>query len=582
MDLQFSPVVILFLVTAAITAALAVISWRSWKSPIAPYLTLLFAAATIWNLGDAGEFLSIAPTAKFYFVCMEYPGMVAVPVAWFFIVLCYTGNSQYLTRKTIPLFFLIPVLTVTFVLTNPLHHLYYISITSIFEQGLFAGVYVHGPLFWIHIGYSYALSVVGLVLVLTHLLTTHSLYRRQMALLLVACAIPLVANIVYVAGWGPYPHLDLAPLLFTLSGLIAIYGISRYSLLSFMPVAYSRVFQTIADGVIVVDDRGAVSDVNPAAEEILGFPADRIITQPVDRFFPPALHFPAIVENSGKKDRLSLQEIAFDKSGLSRYYEASFTPFDSGFPGKKSYLILLRDITRRKQAQSALAAANKKINLMASITRHDILNQITALDCYIELNSTAATPNDHDEYLDKEKQIISKIQEQIEFTREYQSLGEEAARWQDLRDVLTQAIGQADPGKIRIIPQFEPTEIFADPMLEKVFFNLIDNAAKYGEKITRVTFTGKISGREFRIICEDDGVGIPDEDKLRLFTRGFGKHTGLGLFLSREILSITGLTITETGIPGNGARFEILVPPNAWRIPHVPDDHADGDCQPAK
>jgi signal transduction histidine kinase len=68
------------------------------------------------------------------------------------------------------------------------------------------------------------------------------------------------------------------------------------------------------------------------------------------------------------------------------------------------------------------------------------------------------------------------------------------------------------------------------------------------------------------IVCEDDGVGISAEDKKKLFTRGFGKNTGLGLFLSREILAITGITITENGIPGKGARFEIAVPKGAYRF----------------
>ena len=64
---------------------------------------------------------------------------------------------------------------------------------------------------------------------------------------------------------------------------------------------------------------------------------------------------------------------------------------------------------------------------------------------------------------------------------------------------------------------------------------------------------------------KDDGDGVHAGEKERLFNRGFGKNTGLGLFLSREILSITGITITENGVPGKGARFEITVPKGAWR-----------------
>ena len=109
-------------------------------------------------------------------------------------------------------------------------------------------------------------------------------------------------------------------------------------------------------------------------------------------------------------------------------------------------------------------------------------------------------------------------------------------------------------------------EIFADRLFEKVFYNLIDNALRYGGAGMK---TIRVSSQEIDtcllIVCEDDGVGISAEDKKRLFTRGFGKNTGLGLFLSREILAITGITIKETGEPGKGARFEITVPKGMWR-----------------
>ena len=112
----------------------------------------------------------------------------------------------------------------------------------------------------------------------------------------------------------------------------------------------------------------------------------------------------------------------------------------------------------------------------------------------------------------------------------------------------------------------ETLEIYADPLLGKVFYNLIDNALRYGgEKMTEIHITSREDGGALVLVFEDNGVGIPQKDKDRLFTKGFGKNTGLGLFLSREILSITGITITENGEPGKGARFEITVPKGMYR-----------------
>jgi signal transduction histidine kinase len=110
-------------------------------------------------------------------------------------------------------------------------------------------------------------------------------------------------------------------------------------------------------------------------------------------------------------------------------------------------------------------------------------------------------------------------------------------------------------------------EVLADPLLEKVFYNLIDNALRYGgEKMTSIHVTSHEGNGNLVIAVEDDGNGISAGDKTLVFTKGFGKHTGLGLYLSSEILSITGITITEDGEQGKGARFEIIVPEGAWRF----------------
>jgi len=108
--------------------------------------------------------------------------------------------------------------------------------------------------------------------------------------------------------------------------------------------------------------------------------------------------------------------------------------------------------------------------------------------------------------------------------------------------------------------------VFADPLIAKVFYNLIDNAVRYGGKITTIRFSVKELDDRHVVICEDDGDGVVAEEKEKIFERGFGKNTGMGLFLSREILSITGIAIRETGEPGNGVQFEITVPEGAYRF----------------
>ncbi len=575
MDPQFSPIIIAFALSACITGALAIISWRDWKTEIALPFTLLMAAASLWAATSVGEIISVDLPTHYFFVCLAYPGVVVVPVAWFLLVLHYTGGSRFITKRTIPLFFVIPVLSVLFVLTNPLHNLYYSSVYPVMENGMVVWVLAHGPLFWIQTGYSYALLLLGIALVVTRLYAARDIYRRQILILLLASAIPFAANLAYVFPIGNAPALDLTPLTFTLTGLIIVFGIIRYQLFRLTPIAYFQVFLTITDGVVVIDNRGRIVDANPAAEAIFATPIDKLVAQPVDDFLPQKTPFSLIagaesgsrhVEISfpGNRDSLKTGDAV---DAVPEYYDAACVPLDQDTSGRGGCLLLLRNITRRKRDERALEDVHKKLNLMASITRHDILNQISALNCYLALDIKGSTKIERAEFYEKEKTIIGKIQEEIEFTREYQNIGAGLPVWQDISRLLARTISDLDSGTVQITVRMPPCEVYADAMLDKVFFNLISNALQYGEILSRITITGEERDGFFIITVEDDGLGITEEDKADLFTMGFGRNTGLGLFLSREILTITGLTITENGEPGKGARFVIVVPPGAWRVP---------------
>jgi signal transduction histidine kinase len=131
--------------------------------------------------------------------------------------------------------------------------------------------------------------------------------------------------------------------------------------------------------------------------------------------------------------------------------------------------------------------------------------------------------------------------------------------------VIKEAAGQISLPSVDLQVGISNVEIFADPLIVKVFFNLMENSLRHGERVTQVSFTSGKSVEGLVITYRDNGAGISAEDKKKLFQRGFGKHTGLGLFLSREILAITGITITENGEPGKGVQFEMTVPYGAFR-----------------
>ncbi|MFA4862030.1 PAS domain S-box protein [Methanoregula sp.] len=224
------------------------------------------------------------------------------------------------------------------------------------------------------------------------------------------------------------------------------------------------------------------------------------------------------------------------------------------------------DITTRKRAERELAAANEKLTLLSGITRHDIVNQITTLMGYRKLLEKKIADPQYAEYFQKIDNAAQRIAAMIRFTKEYEKIGVMAPVWQECSTIVIKAGMEAPLGTIRVengIPA--GIEVFADPLITRVFYNLMENAVQYGGKITTIEFSIKDVEGDKVIICKDDGDGIPADEKERIFDRGFGKNTGLGLALSREILDITGITIRETGEPGRGAEFEIRVPEGTWR-----------------
>jgi signal transduction histidine kinase len=235
--------------------------------------------------------------------------------------------------------------------------------------------------------------------------------------------------------------------------------------------------------------------------------------------------------------------------------------------GEQYVMSILHDIAEIRMTQEALKLANRKLNLLAEITRHDIRNKLTVLGGYLELIRQPPREPEYSMYIRKIQDLVGIVSENIEFTKLYQNLGEVAPDWQNVHDAFFHACARVDIRRICVQSDTGGLEIFADPLLERAFYNLVENVVLHGGNVTMIRISAFDAGDGATIVVEDDGAGIPPSDKEKIFTKGYGKNTGLGLFLVREILSITGIGIRETGDYRKGARFELHVPREACRYP---------------
>ncbi len=310
--------------------------------------------------------------------------------------------------------------------------------------------------------------------------------------------------------------------------------------------------------------------INRAGANILGYSSPEEVTGGFGELENPVI---------GEPGRISLfRDLLLEKGHFDDFYFEFVKPGETKLrcininalisqKNKDGSFIVLgffKDITDLKSIYKTLENANRQLKLLTGITRHDILNSVMAAYCYIELLKSPDDPG-HDQYLKTIHEILQRIQKQVEFTKEFENIGSKAPFWQNLGDILHK-IKDISPVPIGVTGC--DIELLADPVLIKVFDVLLDNTLRHGgEKLSRVDVSCIRSGeKEYFIAWQDDGKGIPEIEKDQIFERGFGKNTGLGLFLVREILLISGITIRECGQPGEGARFEMTVPEGKFRI----------------
>lgn len=216
--------------------------------------------------------------------------------------------------------------------------------------------------------------------------------------------------------------------------------------------------------------------------------------------------------------------------------------------------------------QSALKQAGRKLNVLNTLTFQDIQNALFSLNGFLSLSlERIDDPTDRD-YLEKAFEQMQKIDRSLTIAKKFQSLGINPPKWQKVMEVFLYAVSHISLSHIKREVDLENLEIFADPLLEDALSYIIENIPEHSVHADEYKIWYEQKDADITIIIEDNGVGIEEDMKKKIFEREFNKTRGTGLFLAGEILSVTSITLTETGSYQKGARFELTVPQGCWRI----------------
>jgi PAS domain S-box-containing protein len=324
--------------------------------------------------------------------------------------------------------------------------------------------------------------------------------------------------------------------------------------------------------IIVWDPFQRITRFNHAFERLTGRTSDEVLGQLLEILFPPQSreHSLELIKKTMSGERWETVDIPIlhVNGSIRTVLWNSATLLADDQTTVIATIAQGYDITERKIAEDALLRVNQKLNVITNLTRQDLTTQIFVLKSYLEITKKNAAGQDSiQEGIQKCEKVIGSINEITEFTKDYQDMGAKPPLWQNVKMALLLGLSHISIGNIQHTIETEDLEIFADPLLEKVCLRLFENSFTHGDHVTVIRVWHTITPDGATIFFEDDGIGIPQEKKEQIFLRSEGTSASRGsLIFVREILDITGITITENGEPGKGARFEMTVPKGAWRI----------------
>lgn len=573
--------------TAVLAFAIGIFSWRRRSMGVwAVSFTVLALATAFWSFTYGLEVRADTQTAKLFWARMEYIGITVVPVAWFVFAVQYTGRASWLTRRWLLVLCISPALTILFVFTSELHSLIWTEVDMANSGSIPVLDTSHGVWFWVHSAYSYILIITGAVLLVVAFVRYPPAYRRQNASLVAGAVLPLVANIIFLSGILPAPHLDFTSFGLTLSSLLMANAIFRYRLFDLVPVARRTAVDNMRDGLIVLDAQNRVLDINPAALKLFRRPVSEMVGYPLREF----LQDQAYILDSFQDITDMETEIGVPTPDKPRYFALQISPLYDARDHLSGRMLTFHDITARKEAEQelarardeALAASHFKSDLLARVS-HELRTPLNVILGYTEmLQEGIYGPLTPTQWEPTQKIIAStsfltrQVNELLDLARleagQLQLNVREMSLPDVVQDVHEKMVVLAETKGVQLQSQVQgnmPTRVLGDPdRIAQILLNLVGNAIKFsdGGMVQQEVAVG--DGR-LLLRVSDQGIGIPPEMQQTIFepfmqvdgslTRQRA-GTGLGLAIVRQLTELMAGTITLESQVAQGSTFTICLP----------------------
>jgi signal transduction histidine kinase len=579
--------------------------WAVRHAAGAVELMLCGLACGVWSFGYYFEILVPGLAEKLFWAKLEYLGIATVSVWVLLFIIRYTGLATRLNFWHMLALLFIPLLTIIFTATNEAHAWMWTSITLQPGWAMAPLAFGHGGWFWVEIAYSYILLLGGTAIMLRFILRTHQIYLSQSLIMLVAMLVPWIGNALYILNIRPGPNLDLTPIAFTITNIGLVVGFMRYRLLDILPVAYSSIFSFMSDGVVVLDAKDRIVDINPAARRIFyrrdpalnaptrpigpvgSEPQASLIGQSIDDLLPRGVNrIAAQAASAAQELRLSQGPGQAD-----RVYSFRTSPILNRRQAVTGQVLIFSDITQLKRAEEGMKLAHDqalesnrfKTQLINNVS-HDMRTPLAAIMGYSdmliggtfgEMNPEQA--NAMDEIQDSANQLllfINNLIGQAQFESGKIIIRPKLFQVEELIAACQSLIG-LPAGKKGLSVEYAidpalPQTLTGDLYwLRQIALNLANNAVKFTEHGSVKIRFYLVDRCTWALDVADTGVGISTQAQatiFELFAQINGSRererggSGLGLVLVKELTGLMGGSISLVSRPEDGSTFTVCFP----------------------
>ena len=325
--------------SASVAIAVAALAWKRRGTPGAIGLFAAMLSLTVWAGTYGIRWLMSDESAAIFWLDATYLGVVSAPTAMVCLAYQFANGTKAFSLKKIFVLMIMPLITIILIWTDKYHGFFYGGARTT------TAILTGGPWFFVNAVYLYLVNLTALYLLVKAALKAKGIYARQCMMLIFALVLPWIGNIFSLIGLSPLPGLDITPFLFTMSGLILSYGLFKYKLMDMIPIARDFLVEHMSEGIVVIDERNRLVDLNSSARSILGIERGNI-----------GMTFPNSIVQGRELAALFVDDGMMDFTlGLGdRWYDVQVSKFNEEKRGLRGRIFMFRDVTQQKRINEEL------------------------------------------------------------------------------------------------------------------------------------------------------------------------------------------------------------------------------------